>query len=148
MATAIFAAGALFASVLVSFALVPDVIPSMMAACEEAQGGQGPWALEHHHMHHGSLHDHADPMHGEPMVPPAADPDVRLVLDVAPVKRRLQQLAVDNCDELLAYTQDLLPMILLLNMMMQGGLLFAATSTAKKATILLLKARQLGAVAI
>ena len=42
MATAIFAAGALMASVIVSFAIIPSAMPDMLAACQE-QAGTGAW---------------------------------------------------------------------------------------------------------
>jgi len=58
--------------------------------------------------------------------------------------RRLQEMAIDNCDEMVEYMSHYLPMILMLNMMVQAGLLFSACSVVKRAGILLAKARELG----
>ena len=152
VATAIFSAGALAAAMIVSVAVVPDALPEMVAACEEAQAEKAAWAAAQE-----------------------AEPDARFhAIYVMPAARRLhqagsshtrthttarrpppappsspaRQVAVENCDAVLEYASSALPLVLFFNILMQGSLMLAATSCAKHAALLMMKAQSLGAPAI
>ncbi|EOD22713.1 hypothetical protein EMIHUDRAFT_431998 [Emiliania huxleyi CCMP1516] len=126
VATAIFSAGALAAAMIVSVAVVPDALPEMVAACEEAQAEKAAWAAAQE-----------------------AEPDARFhAIYVMPAARRLHQVAVENCDAVLEYASSALPLVLFFNILMQGSLMLAATSCAKHAALLMMKAQSLGAPAI
>lgn len=250
IATAIFSAGALAATMIVALAVIPSVpVEEMMQACQDAQEGNGPWAMGvemhgypfpkaqmqhdgfagdmgypysgqpdfvlptepedgmmyaltddmmyayavdsvemseqampmyheahhdhddhhahaeyqgyHHHEEHEYEHDHHEDAHhdmhheGEehkdheeeeeeherpqlyremyfdppPEEPQPASAEVprRPIQTESPVMsrawgaRRLQEMAIDNCDEMVEYMNSYLPVILMVNMLVQGG---------------------------
>jgi len=141
---------------IVSVAVVPDALPEMVAACEEAQAEKAAWAAAQEaepdarfhaiyvmpaarRLHQaGSSHTrtHATARRPRARRPPPAPP--------SPAR----QVAVENCDAVLEYASSALPLVLFFNILMQGSLMLAATSCAKHAALLMMKAQSLGAPAI
>lgn len=104
-------------------------------AVDAVERGAEPMHHEAHHEHgeYKSMQEHHEAHHEErPSEPEPEVPGGRRPVPMTPPvmsrsasggwgARRLQEIAIDNCDEMVEYMSSYLPVVLLANMLVQGG---------------------------